>query len=125
MLNNNQKLGAYGESLAEQYLEQKGYKILEKNFRSKFGEIDLIARHLNVLVFIEVKTRVNRSYGLPEEAIHKKKQLSLLKTSKYYLLKNNLKDVICRIDAVACEFMDDDLTRFTLRHFENIINDNH
>jgi len=120
----NQQIGALGQYLAEQCLKNKGYKIIDKNFRAKTGEIDLIAQDLKTLVFIEVKTRTNRLYGMPEEAITRKKQFSIIKTAKVYLLKNNLKDVPYRIDCVSCEFINGDMRNAQIRHLQNAVLDN-
>ncbi len=121
--NPNQTLGVLGQNLAEKFLQAKGYKILGKNFRVRTGEIDLIVQDLKTLVFVEVKTRRNRFYGMPEEAITRKKQLSIIKTAKIYLLKNNLKDVPYRIDCVSCEFTDENFNKVQIRHLVNIVID--
>jgi len=85
-------LGKIGEDLALDYLKSHSYSILEKNFRSKFGEIDIIAKKLNCLYFIEVKTRSNLDHGYPHEAVNKRKIYHIKKVSQYYLLKNNSPD---------------------------------
>ena len=76
--------GQLGEIAASKYLENKGYKILGRNFHSKFGEIDIITQEGKTLVFVEVKTRWNKAYGYPQEAVSPKKIRSIIKTIDYY-----------------------------------------
>ena len=70
MLSPRQQFGDYGEQVAEKVLVKKGYKILERKFRSRMGEIDLIAKDRETLVFVEVKSRLNNKFGRPEEAVN-------------------------------------------------------
>ena len=79
------ELGALGERLAAKYLEKKGYRILERNFRCRMGEIDLIALRGSDLVFTEVKLRKDASYGEAREFVTVSKQRKLLMTAEYYL----------------------------------------
>lgn len=95
-----QEIGKLGEKLATKYLEQLGYKIIEKNFLCKQGEIDIIAKEKNELVFIEVKTRTNLQYGLPAEAVDNTKQKHIEKATNYYLYKNRLDNEYVRIDVI-------------------------
>ena len=97
-----QALGAFGEDKACNYLEENNYEIIERNFRCKQGEIDIIAKDLskNELVFIEVKTRSSFNYGRPAQAVDKVKTRHIIGASKYYLLKNKLKDVFVRFDII-------------------------
>ena len=83
-----QVTGKLGEDLATKYLEKIGYKIVARNFRCRQGEIDIIARSTEELVFVEVKTRTNLSYGSPAEAVDFTKQKHMEKVAKYYLYKN-------------------------------------
>lgn len=95
-------LGIEGENLAATFLEQKGYKILEKNARARVGEIDLIAfdpRHQET-VFVEVKTRKSEALGTPEESVTPSKLQKIIKTAELWRLKNNHKGPY-RIDLVA------------------------
>ncbi len=78
-------LGARGEREAERALKRAGYKIVERNFTSRFGEIDLIAMDGDILVFIEVKTRTTTAYGTGGEAIDKRKQGRIVKSSMEYI----------------------------------------
>ncbi len=75
-------VGKAGEDNAVKYLQKQGYRILERNFRCRFGEIDLIARDKGVLVFIEVKTRRSRAFGPPAMAVTPEKQRHLIKASQ-------------------------------------------
>ena len=78
-------LGKFGEDYTCTYLQGKGYKILERNFRNKLGEIDLIAQEGKILCFIEVKTRVSLQYGAPFEAVHATKQQKMVQLALSYL----------------------------------------
>lgn len=82
------EFGDLGESRAEKYLQSLGYKVIERKFRSRIGEIDLIAENKNFLVFCEVKARTesNWDYGLPFESITKTKIRRIKKTAEFYLL---------------------------------------
>ena len=80
-------LGRKGEKLVEAYLKSHGCKILKKNFRTPFGEADLIAQDGDEVVFVEVKTRSSESYGLPREAVGKTKQKRYLQIAKFYWLQ--------------------------------------
>lgn len=94
------KLGEKGELMAKYYLEKNGYTILEKNFRTRYGEIDLIGKFKDEIVFVEVKTRSSLNYGLPCEAINLKKQRKIIGTANYYLLVSGNRDSKCRIDVI-------------------------
>lgn len=87
---NKRKLGAEKETEVCAYLQGKGYEILERNFYSRHGEIDLIARKEEYLVFIEVKYRSGTAFGTPEAAVTSAKQRHLRAAAEYYLYKNHL-----------------------------------
>ena len=97
------ELGRWGEQLAASHLESLGYKILERNWRCRRGEIDLVARAGEVLIFVEVKTRRGRDHGTPEEALTTAKVRRLLELGQRYLLEHDLEDVDWRVDMVAVE----------------------
>ena len=78
-------LGERGEMIAWGHLREKGYTLLEKNYRCALGEMDVIARKNGRLVFVEIKTRSSDRFGLPEEAVHSVKQKKLLKLAQWYL----------------------------------------
>ncbi|EJO5348193.1 YraN family protein [Clostridium botulinum] len=86
----NKDIGYFGEDLACEYIKNLGYIILEKNFKCKLGEIDIIAKDKNIIAFIEVKTRYNYIYGSPSESITFKKQNKIYKTAEYYTIKNGI-----------------------------------
>ena len=95
-----QKIGKFGEDEAVKYLEQKGYKISDRNFSCKRGEIDIIALDKNEIVFIEIKARISLKYGLPSEAVTKNKLKHIYKTAEYYLYTRNLLNENIRIDVI-------------------------
>jgi putative endonuclease len=103
------QLGDRGEDLAAAALKKQGYKILERNYRAPLGEIDLIAKHKGVLVFIEVKTRKSERYGTPAEAVHPAKQAKLRRLADYYLKQQRLGDVPVRFDVVAITLQGEEL----------------
>ena len=98
-------LGQRGEELAVAYLLDAGYRIVERNYRNHYGEIDIIALSLaqktKTLIFVEVKTRKNTLFSHPSEAVTRKKQLQISKVALEYLAKNNLTEVAARFDVVA------------------------
>jgi len=102
----NQEIGKLGEDIAVNYLKQKGYKILDRNFECRQGEIDIIALDKKEIVFIEVKTRTSNRYGLPSEAVNKIKQKHMLQSIKYYLYTRNLSDEFVRIDVIEVYIRD-------------------
>lgn len=94
------EIGKMGEREAAKYLSKSNYKILQLNFRSKFGEIDIIAMHKDTIVFIEVKTRKNNLYGTPGQAVNKSKQRKIIKTALFYLKIKNIYHKNVRFDIV-------------------------
>lgn len=94
------EIGKLGEDLATKYLYSINYKIIDRNFSCRQGEIDIIARDGNELVFIEVKTRTNSCYGKPAEAVNYIKQQHIEKVAKYYIYKNHLENEYIRFDIV-------------------------
>lgn len=95
------RLGDYGELLARQILEARGYLILRQKYYTRYGELDLIAREGNQLVFIEVKTRIGNAYGGGLEAITKRKRARLVRTAFSFLQQQKLQDLPCRFDVIA------------------------
>lgn len=94
------ELGKEGEKLAIDYLLTKGYKILEKNFRTPFGEIDIIAKDENFIVVIEVKRRLSDKFGQPELSVNYTKQQKLKKLALYYISRLG-KEYPVRFDVIA------------------------
>ena len=99
--------GALGEEQASKFLEKKGYKILEKNFKTKLGEIDIIAKHKNYICFIEVKNRSTLFAGRPSEAVTIPKQRKIKMTALMYLKLKGLTESDVRFDVV--EILDDEI----------------
>lgn len=99
MENHNKIVGQLGEKKAKFYLIKKGYKILDCNYRYRYGEIDIIAKKDGVTVFVEVKTRSDEKYGRPSEAVNYFKRRNITAVSQMYLLKHNL-DTVCRFDVI-------------------------
>lgn len=98
----SREIGRRYEVYAASYLEKKGYRILERNFRCRQGEIDLIAQDGRYLVFVEVKYRRNKKYGEPAEAVDGKKQQKIRRTARYYLYhKGYSEQTPCRFDVVG------------------------
>ena len=104
--------GSIGEFNAIKYLENKKYKILEKNYKNKLGEIDIIASFKNTIVFIEVKRRITLAFGRPSEAVGVYKQQKIRKIASLYLIKNKLTNSPCRFDVI--EVLDNEIN-----HIEN------
>ncbi len=94
-------LGKKGEDFAADFLIKKGYKIKERNYRSPLGEIDIIATSGKTIVFIEVKTRSSAQFGLPFEAVTKRKQGQIEKTALYYMAKKKIREHAARVDVVS------------------------
>ena len=97
------KLGNWGENLALEYLTSKGYELLERNFHSRYGELDLIMRVDDVLVAVEVKTRRSKKYGFAEYSITKKKIQAIADTMTVYLENNSELDQAWQIDLIVIE----------------------
>lgn len=116
MKSKNYATGRNAEGLATKALLNKGYEILENNFRNKFGEIDIIAKDKETLVFVEVKAKTGEEFGLPEEMIGPGKLRKVKNMAVIYLKGENVQ---CRIDVVAVVLsLDGDLVRLT--HYENV-----
>ena len=113
-----QNIAKIGERLAVQHLKTQGYQILAENYRFQRGEIDIIAKYEERIVFVEVKTRRSLKYGLPQSAVTEQKQRQISKIALAYLQEHNLIDISCRFDVIAIQ-----LTRhFELLRLEQIKN---
>lgn len=113
---NKRVRGKQGEDRAVDFLQNKGYRILQRNFRYERGEIDIVAEDDKTLVFVEVKVRYSNSFGNPEDAIGISKQNRLRKVAEGYLLKNNIDNKECRFDVVAIDYQND---KTEIRHIED------
>ena len=110
-------LGKAGEEVALKYLKRKKFKIIKKGFRLYKGEIDVIAYDRKTLVFIEVKTRRSRSFGLPEESVTTAKQRKIKKIAQGFMAFNNLENVECRFDVISLIF--NKRNGYFIRHFKD------
>ncbi|MBP3501912.1 MAG: YraN family protein [Clostridia bacterium] len=117
---NKFEFGRIGEDITCKYLINNNYKIIEKNFYYNGGEIDIIAfdEEKNELVFIEVKTRANKNYGLPSESVDTNKLKHITKGIKYYLHINKLEDAFIRIDIIELFYKKN---KFYINHIKQII----
>ena len=111
-------LGLKGEQIAQKYLLKKGYKILATNYQCRFGELDLIARDKDCLVFCEVKTRSKGMVAPPQESVTPAKQRKMIKTAQFWLMEHP-QDVAMRFDVLA--IVPDSLGCWTVEHLENVI----
>lgn len=98
-----QSTGRLGEDLACAELQRRGYAILTRGYRTRFGELDIIARSAGVIVFVEVKARRDRKFGHPAEAVTPQKQQRVARMAQDYLVRHALLDAPCRFDVVAVE----------------------
>lgn len=112
----NRDLGNWGEEQAVKFLEEKGYQIICRNFNSYKGEIDIVAKDGRELVFCEVKTRRNISYGMPIEAVNYYKKKHLYATGEYYLYKYKIKNTPVRFDIIEVLLINH---KTTINHVKN------
>lgn len=116
------RIGDIGERLARSHLESKDYRILTSNYRCRWGEIDLIARHGSTLVFVEVRTRRSNAYGAPEESVTRAKAQRLVLTAQRYLDQTTDRpaEIDWRIDLVAIRLGAGHRV-LSIRHLENVV----
>jgi putative endonuclease len=98
-----QRLGELGERLACQELERLGYAVLARRYRTRFGEIDIIASDAGTVVFVEVKARLDRNFGDPAEAVTPQKQRRVVAMASDYVSRHRLHETPCRFDVVAVD----------------------
>lgn len=115
------EIGINGEDAATDYLKRLGYKIYCRNFRSYFGEIDIIAIDKNEIVFVEVKTRTQKKYGTPAEAVDINKKHHIYKTAEYFVLLNELENSFMRFDVIEIYIYKDNDIKIT--HIKNAISE--
>jgi putative endonuclease len=131
MSNLRQSLGSWGESVAARYLQSHGYKIKERNARTPYGEIDIVAIQPGnasqgwvdlspVTVFIEVKTRTSTAFGFPEESVTVRKQAHMLAAAESYIQEHPELGHDWRIDVIAIQ-CHGSRKKHSLKHFENVI----
>jgi putative endonuclease len=95
-------VGARGEDLAVKYLKKKGFKVIERNYHCSAGEIDLIARDKDSLVFVEIKARSSSEYGLPQEFVDRFKQRKMIEAARFFMAERRVtEDIPARFDVVA------------------------
>jgi len=114
----NKDIGALGEDISENHLKDLGYKILDKNFRCRCGEIDLIAVNKGYICFIEVKTRYGINFGIPAESIIASKQHKIYKTAQVYILMKNIINSNFRFDVIEV-ILNSNNNDFLVNHIED------
>lgn len=112
------EIGKYGEEVAERYLLKKEYVIMKRNFSCRQGEIDIIAKDKEEIVFIEVKTRSNFLYGKPADAVNKIKQNHIYEVARYFLHLNKLEDKFVRFDVIEVYI---EKNRATVNHIKQMM----
>jgi putative endonuclease len=110
--------GRLGEKQAADFLKKKGYRILETNYRCRYGEIDIVARQSNRLVFVEVRTKTDLTFGTPEESISYAKMQHMERSAEHYLQEHQADNLDWRIDVIAIE-LDADLRPRRIEQIEN------
>jgi len=120
MITKKRQFGNWGERAAEYFLRQKGYLVLEKNFRTRYGEIDLICQKGGRFIFVEVKTRRSCWFGTPEESVTRKKQRHLIAAAQIYLSSHHISGIDWQIDVIAILGGPDD-EKITIRHLQNAV----
>ena len=113
---NSVTIGFFGQTEAEKFLQNKGMTVLETNYRRKTGEIDLIVQHGSYIVFVEVKYRNSKKYGLPREAVNAAKQKRIHNTALHYIVEKRLDERDFRFDVVELLHTKDGLI---INHIEN------
>lgn len=121
MTRRRQRVGKAGEAAARSYLQRKGYRVAEVNYRSPYGEIDIVAFHGSILVFVEVRTRTGSSFGTPAESITVEKLNHLKKTALFYMQSRYGQEVTCRFDLIAVQLERESMALISLRHYRGIV----
>ncbi len=111
-------IGKIGEEKASNYLINSGYRILERNFSCRQGEIDIIAFDGKYTVFFEIKARTNLEYGLPSEAVNKRKMKHMLNAIKYYLYIHKIENTNIRIDVIEVYACNDE---YRINHLKQVL----
>lgn len=115
---NKKEIGKIGEDFALKYFKKKGFEICERNYKTNFGEVDLIVRKENLLVFVEVKARKSLEFGEPIEAVNVRKQEKIRFIANYYLLRKKMRDYQIRFDIFSIILDKDN----KIKSFEHISN---
>jgi len=117
MSDHRQKVGNWGERVAADYLHERGYKLVARNFRTPYGEIDVVVQKNDFIIFVEVKTRTSSSLGPPEISVTPRKQEHMLAAAEHYAQQNEIDH--WQIDVIAVEGKPG--TKPIITHFENAI----
>ena len=121
MVDARKKLGYRGEKIAANFLRRQGYQIIEKNYHSRLGEIDMVAKENESIVFVEVKTRRSKTYGYPEESITSLKRVHMINASQAYLVENPELGGNWQIDVISIRQVKPESSEII--HFENAISE--
>ena len=116
-MTHNQRIGSWGEEIAAEYLAGHGCEIVARNARTPYGEIDIVARQGDVILFVEVKTRTSNKMGLPEESITPRKREHMLAAAEHYAAEHEVDH--WQIDVISVEGKPGSVPRIT--HFENAL----
>jgi len=116
-MKHNQRIGKWGEETAAEYLTQNGYEAIERNVRTPYGEIDIITKQGETIIFVEVKTRTSNKMGLPEGSITQKKREHMIACAEHYVTENGIDN--WRIDVISIEGKPG--TEPLITYFENAI----
>lgn len=114
---NRKELAQFGEDLAVKFLEHNDYKIIERNYHSIYGEIDIICKKSNQLIFVEVKARKSLKFGEPLEAITEKKREKIIKTAYHFITKHQI-DLSIRFDIITIQYISKE-KRYKFEHIRN------
>lgn len=118
MKNFNKEIGSYSEKLAQSFLTQHDYKILDCNFRNRLGEIDIICIKNNTLIVIEVKSRYSSQYGAPKESVTRSKQNTIIKITKSYMIYKHMYNINVRFDVIEVYLNNND-NSFIINHLKD------
>ena len=119
MSDQRQRIGRWGEEHAARYLQERGYVILERNLRTPHGEIDILSRKDDLLVFVEVKTRSSTTFSYPEQAVTPRKQMHMLAAAEAYFEGHPDSSDTWQFDVIAIERKPGEEPEIV--HFENVI----
>ena len=104
MPDSRKELGAKGEKLAARFLRRKGYKIVQRNYRCKLGEVDIVAEQDKTLVFVEVRTKQTEKFGPPQSSVTSTKRRHISRVALFYIKEKGLVEQSCRFDVIAITF---------------------
>jgi len=116
-MKHNQRIGKWGEEAVAAYLAGRGYEVIARNARTPYGEIDIVAKQADIMIFVEVKTRTSNKMGLPEDSVNLRKQAHMIACAEHYAAENAINH--WQIDVVAVEGKAGLEPKIT--HFENAI----